>query len=246
MQSHLRPHPVGLGCGGCGRSYPVVDGMPVVLRDTDAWLQQEAIALILRGDLSDPVFARIAEGARGPLARDLRNQRVYAASQEGPLQDWMRTVVAELPRPLLDLGCGSAPYAADDGMWGLDLSAGMLRRYRGRRLVADALDPPFEGGSFAAVALFNLLDSCRDPGLALQQADALLAPGGTLALSCAFAWQDEITPAALRLDEAVLLGFLQARGYAMAPGYPRTLSWPLRLGPRTQHVHEALALVATR
>lgn len=226
----------------------MVDGAPIVLRDVDAWLREEAVSLLRRADLPGPTWERIVQGAGGPLQRDQRLLEVYAASQDGPLQRWTRERVGSLDGLGLDLGSGSASYGqpASGSVVGMDLNWSLLARFPGRRLLADAHDPPFLPESFDAVLLLNLLDSCREPFLVLQQADALLKPGGRLLLSCAFAWQDEITPPASRLEERFLLGFLQLRGYTLEPQGLLELDWPLQIGPRTRHVHRALALDARK
>lgn len=229
--------------------YPLIDGVPIVLRDVDAWLAQEAVGVLAREDLPAPVLERVVSGAGGALQRDRRLLEVYLASREGPLQDWARAQVAALRGFVLDMGAGAGMYGAlptEADLVGLDLNWTMLRRFPGRRVLADAHDPPFHAEQFDAVLLFNLLDSCREPFLVLQQADALLATGGTLILSCAFAWQDEITPRPQRLEEGFLLHFLRARGYVFEPGSPLDLDWPLQLSARTRHVHRTLALRARK
>lgn len=244
----LQPHPAGLCCSGCGRVHPVVDGVPLVLRDLDAWLREEAVNLLAR-ELPAPVMARVAAGAGGPLARDRHLLEVYAQSQQGPLQDWARAAVAGLEGDALDMGCGAAcydPAGSGAAIIGMDVNISLLRRFRGRAVLGDVHDPPFLAESFDAVLLLNLLDSCREPFLALQQADALLRPGGRLLLSCAFAFQDGVTPPEHRFDERFLLQFLSLRGYTPGPDSPRELDWELRVGPRTRHLHRALALDARK
>lgn len=58
----------------------------------------------------------------------------------------------------------------------------------------DLLDPPFEAGSFPAVAALSLLDTVPDPVVALGQLDALLAPGGLLLLASPWSWEAHVTP----------------------------------------------------
>ena len=50
-------------------------------------------------------------------------------------------------------------------------------------LVADAHDPPFAADAFGSVVLVDLLDSVADPWIVLQQAEALLRPGGSLLIA---------------------------------------------------------------
>lgn len=227
----------------------MVDSTPIVLRDVNAWLAQEAAVLLARRDLPAGLFERIAQGAGGALARDQQLLSVYTASQEGPLQRWSAERVLSMTGRALDMGCGASFHGgAHPGLElvGMDLNWTMLARFPGARLLADAHDPPFLAESFDHVLLLNLLDSCREPYLVLQQADALLAPGGTLLISCAFAWQDSVTPRENRFDERFLLEFLSVRGYRHQGDSPLELDWPLHLGARTRHIHRTLALCAQK
>lgn len=242
--SGLRPDPAGLACTSCGATFPVVDGVPLLLRDVDEWLRGEASVLLSRRDLPGPVLDRIAAGAGGALLRDRGLAAIYAASREGALQDWATEVVARLQGEVVDLGCGAGIYrlTGSSKLTGVDLNWTLLREHPGARVLADALDPPFLPGSFDHVLLFNSLDSCRDPATLLAAADGLLRPGGSLVLSCAFAWQPAVTPPPAQLSEADLRAWLAARGYGIA--HEAELDWPLRAGPRTRYLHRALALHA--
>jgi SAM-dependent methyltransferase len=63
-----------------------------------------------------------------------------------------------------------------------------------RWICADALQPPLVAESFDLVAAINVLDSVRDPWLALGQASALLREGGYLLLAQPDAYQREHSP----------------------------------------------------
>jgi SAM-dependent methyltransferase len=128
----------------------------------------------------------------------------------------------------------------------LDCAFAPLRRNAsGLRVCADAGDPPFGPSSFDAVVLANVLDACADPGLVLAQADALLAPGGTLVVTCAFAFQPTVTPRARWFDadalDAALHDGAPLGGWSIAPYAPvraeHSVAWPLQVSSRTTHVH---------
>lgn len=243
---------LGLRCPSCGASHPTIDDVHLVLRDTDAWLASEAPVVMARRDLPPALLQRVAAAAGGPLARDLALARTYGAGEPCALRDVISRLASELPRPVLDVGCGRGVLALE-GAVGLDLNFSLLRHYPGLRVLGDAADPPFLAGAFGTVMLLNVLDSCRDPALVLAQAEALLAPGGTLLTSCAFAWNEGITPAAARFDADRLLRALD--GHEGALPYRLNLSvqavydpvpWRLRLTDRTVHEHACQVVVARK
>ena len=225
----LGPAGAGLGCPACGAAFPVVDGVPIVLRDTDAWLRDELPTVLAREGLPAEVEARLLRGG-GPVARSRARRAAYRASGDGPFQDAARAALAGLSGRVLELGCGTGWHGVP-GLLGVDLDWILLGDYPGRRLLADALEPPLPGAAFDAVVALNLLDSCRDPALLLQQMDALLAPGGVLVLASPFAWDAAITPPAAWLDAASVQDFLASRGYS---GRVSEHDWVLRHGPRTR------------
>ncbi|MCP4808978.1 MAG: class I SAM-dependent methyltransferase [Proteobacteria bacterium] len=187
----------------------MVDGVAVVLRDLDGWLEKNREALLARGDLADGLMDRIG----GPV---VATRTRLKAEHSGELVDTVRSVVAGLEGQVLDIGCGAGWHDRRDAI-GLDGDFDAAREFIGAGLVGDASDPPFSAGSFDGVLLLNLLDSTRDPRIVLAQADALLKPGGTLVISCAYAFDH--TPRAARFTDDQLLATLA--------GDPRWLGLPL-------------------
>ncbi len=249
----------------CGARYPVVAGIPIVLADLAGWAASEGLDA-LRAD-ADPELLDLLVPPGSATARNRELARVYADAPRSPLVDWVDEELSRLSGLVLELGSGPG----HPGTVRVDLNHRLLRagptpvdlvadpRFEdslavrpGVAACADAIDPPFPPECFDAVVLVNLLDSCRDPGLALAQADALLKPGGTLVLTCAFAFGDP-TPPARRFDETELLRALSGEGelggHVVTSRVERVadeLEWTLRLSPRTRHVHRALALVARK
>ena len=242
VDHELLPGPLGLRCPGCGRDHPVVDGVPLVLRDLDAWLSAEAPALLRRTDLDPLLEARLSRGAGGVAWRDLRRRAASRPHPDSALAGWLAEVLRGLEGEILELGCGGGTHG-DPRPVGVDLHWDSLRRYPGRKVLADALDPPFRGEAFDAVLAVNLLDSCRDPFLLLQQADALLRPGGTLVLVCPFHWREEVTAPADWLHPVQVQGFLDHRGHQGTRG---EVEWILAPDERTTVHHRCLTWVTRR
>ena len=229
----------------CGAAYPVIDGIPIVRRDLDAWLLSEGAEAWRRTDLPEPLEALLADHAPEPLPRNRALVRAWRASREGPLQARLAELLDSLPGDVLELGAGVGVTARD--VVAVDHNLGVLRAHPSpRRVCADAMDPPFLAESFDVVVLANLLDACADPGLVLAQADALLRPGGALVVTCAYAFQAAVTPRAAwfgaeALADALLRGAPLGR-HAIAPhvpaGPPERHAWPIHVSPRTRHVHD--------
>lgn len=246
----LGPAEGGLGCPGCGELYPLVDGVPLVLRDLDAWLASEAPAVLARRDLPGPTRARLLQGASGALGRARQLEAAWATPPGGTLPARVRALVEPLPGPLLDLGCGTGALHGRADATGLELCFTRARAYCGRGVVGDAHDPPFRAGSFQSLLLLNLIDACREPLLVLQQADALLRPGGALLLTTPWCWNDAVTPPGERIDPGSLPDLLRGRR-----GLPLDyellaeedgLTWRVATGPRVVHEYRCQLLLARK
>lgn len=190
-----------------------------MLRDLDGWLESNRASVLARVDLP----ARVSERVGGPV---FLSRARLDAHHEGPLVQRVQELSASLDGPVLDLGCGSGWHGRGDAV-GLDGDLDAARR-AAHGVVGDAADPPFAGSSFETVLLLNLLDSTRDPRMVLAQADALLRPGGTLLISCAYAFDH--TPYEARFTDAQLMATLG--------GDPSWLG--MKLGYDVLETHEAL------
>lgn len=149
----------------CGAAYPVLDGVPVVLRDLEAWLRHQASGAHapLAGDTAwdtalawlpadDPLrqgreaLAAAAAGALAPWtegARPARSGDEDAPATGAPLARWLDAWLPASATNAVDLGCGVG-------------AASLALALRGLTVVAlDVLLPPL-----------RLLRRLRDDGMA--------------------------------------------------------------------------------
>ena len=89
----------------------------------------------------------------------------------------------------------------------------------------------------------HILDSCQQPFVLLQQADALLAAGGRLILACPFSYVDQVTPVANQISEDFVTHFLRQRGYTFSS---KDYNWSLKPNDRTVVTHRCLAIDARK
>jgi SAM-dependent methyltransferase len=248
----LQAAAAGYECPACLAVYPVVDGVAIVLRDADGWLASEAGVVLARRDLPEAVLARVLAGAGEPLRRAAALEQSFIDPLASPLRSAVTERVAGLTGAILDVGCGAGLHGRSDVV-GLEMSFPLARAFPGTGIVGDAADPPFEAESFDAVLLLNVLDSTRSPRLVLGHADALLRAGGTLIVSCPYAWNDAITEPAEQFDAATLLGTLRGEqnrlelplDYAVEEVHD-PVEWRVRAGARTVHLHHCQLVVARK
>jgi SAM-dependent methyltransferase/uncharacterized protein YbaR (Trm112 family) len=139
---------------GCRQDYPIVDGIPILVRDLSTMVANQILAILGRSDLSEQVLGRIAEhaGASGILDSSRQHVSTYASSHWDDLDRSAPAagpapVVAIVDRglerlaatgarpagPVLDVGCsaGRATFHLAELTGGLavgvDLSFNMLR-----------------------------------------------------------------------------------------------------------------------
>jgi SAM-dependent methyltransferase len=115
-----------------------------------------------------------------------------AAGQRATAQAELRRIERHAgPGRLADLGCWTGFLIAEAGTrgWsvvGVEPSAWAAERARERGvevISAPLLEAPLPEGSFAAVAMGDVIEHLPDPGAALNRVAALLAPGGVLWLA---------------------------------------------------------------
>jgi SAM-dependent methyltransferase len=177
-------------------------------------------------------------GALRGLSRLLREGRVTVPGWRNGGGDF---VPMEIERPL-----------------GLDPARALI-------LAADLLDPPFAAETFDGVMAYHVLDNLGAPVTFLRQMNAVLRPGGRLALSSPYDWSPRCTPPGARLGEAVrataedldpaaaLRALLRGELPAFAPELAFSLEqdvdgleWVLHRHLRSSHVYRCHALEAVK
>lgn len=136
---------------------------------------------------TEPLFDR--DGWWHPASRAFASLRSVSEFRLQLLQEWLGGAVRG--RTIVDLGCGGGLLAVPlvrlgARVVGVDLAMRALRSARGELAagwlpVVGALEaPPIQSASADVVLLADVLEHVADPAAVVQQAAALLRPGGHL------------------------------------------------------------------
>lgn len=171
----LDPLGAGLTCPRCGRAYPVVDEIPVMVKadaEAEVWgryFRRRAEAL---GD---------SESANSYL--NLRSFRIVR-------DNLLRQIGHPEGLSILDIGCGTGHFsrslAAANRLVGVDISFEMAAFARAKGLAAvqsAGQRLPFAGETFELVIANNVIQSFREGGPFVTEAARVLRPHGRLIIS---------------------------------------------------------------
>ncbi len=171
----LRTGGAGLVCPGCGRAYPVVEGVPVMMEgaaEDVVWQEYFRRRAATLGD---------TESANSYF--NLRSFRI--------VRDNLLALVGR-PRgvSILDIGCGTGHFsrslAETNRLAGVDISLEMAAFARKKGLAAvqaTGTKLPFAAATFGLVIANNVVQSFREGGPFVTEAARVLQPGGRLIMS---------------------------------------------------------------
>jgi len=173
-------------CESCGLAFPVVEGMPVLVRSSARRLEE-----MKRSIRENPAWyesAQLEWYDRGPCRHHLAQRRRYV---ESALRAWLAPS-GKAPR-LLDLGCGdgaNARWLVDftERLEGCDYNLLRLKRCRNligsgiRLCLADVHELPYPSNAFDVVFFNRVLEHVPDDVAALRSVRRVLRPGGLLVL----------------------------------------------------------------
>lgn len=184
-------------CLGCNHSYPVINNIPVLVKDWQSHnLELEKLSAI------KPDWYQTEQDPEesSPWRHNHRKRRQYVESY---IRNWLNKKEIEKVDHLLDLGCGDGNHLSylekfGRNIFGSDYNLVRLVRSSSRFpeatfFLADLLDYPAKQGFFDIIFFNHVIEHITDDCKALENIYRMLKPGGLIILGTpnegAFWWQ---------------------------------------------------------
>lgn len=186
-----------LECSGCGKRYPVIDGVPCMLETGATGPQFTSQYLDAHYGRGNRRYWREMIGSLGRgLSLDV-GCSVGRYAFECGRRNFTVGIDSNLEHLKLAAGfqrCGRIDYArAARALANKKVTSSVIPSQNVLFLHADIHNPPFRMETFGFISALNLIDSVRRPLTALGQMDAMLKPGGKLFLSSPYAWDAAVS-----------------------------------------------------
>lgn len=173
-------------CGSCRRSYPVEQGIPILVRD---WQRLEEALNLARAAKAGWYLEEQPPELASPWRHHLRKRRLYV---ESAISRYLLSKGDSRAATLLDLGCGDGNHLVylqnyTSILFGSDYNLVRLSRSRIRHpdavlFLADLLDYPAQDEFFDIIFFNHVLEHIPEDGRALETIFRILKPMGLLVL----------------------------------------------------------------
>lgn len=256
----------------CGAMRPLVDGVPLLVRDWVAYLERERWTLLRRRDLPHAVDSFFSGPMEDDNAEKIRDEQLatYVRAHYGEPDSAMAELAAAFPAFVegalerycegtvgVDLGCAAGGYTQRlagcvDVACGVDLHferARVAAEAEGGAqnvafVVGDAHRPPLRDGSADVVLALNLIDSVHRPREALEAAERLLRPGGVMVFASPFAYSTVYSERSAWVGEEAFFGWFGER-FAELERAER-VSWVLPVSERRWETYFVTAVAGRK